>query len=72
MIIKNYNISEKFMVIALLICCSYYLYQIFLITKIRCPKCNKVLIFSLFTGNIPLSFNSYTAKKCNNCGKEVE
>jgi hypothetical protein len=72
MFITHYDISEKYLAVALLLCCAYYLYQIFLILKIRCPKCKKALIFSLFSGNFPLSFKSYTVKKCNNCGKEFE
>ena len=72
MFIAHYDISEKYMASALLLCCAYYLYQIFLIFKIRCPKCKKILIFSVFTGDFPLSFKSYTVKKCNNCGKEFK
>lgn len=71
-LIAHYDISEKYLAIALLLCCTYYLYQIFVILKIRCPKCKKVLIFSLFTRDFPLSFKSYTFKKCNNCGKELK
>jgi uncharacterized membrane protein YbhN (UPF0104 family) len=70
--IQEHYISEEYMAIALLLCCAYYLYQIFLITKIKCPKCRKVLIFSLFTEGFPLRLKNYDFKKCNNCGKEFE
>jgi len=70
--IRHQNISEEYMAIALLLCCIYYLYQILLITKIKCPKCRKILIFSLFTGGFPLRLKNYEFKKCNNCGKEFE
>ena len=72
MLITYYNISEIYMVIALLICCTYYLYQILLITKIKCPNCNKALIVSLFTGDFPLKLKSDIVKKCNNCGNKFE
>lgn len=72
MIITYYNISEKYMAIALLICCTYYLYQILLITKIKCPNCNKALIFSLFTGGFSLNLKTNIVRTCNNCGKKIE
>lgn len=71
-LIQRYNISQKYMAIVLFICCAFYLYQIFLITKIRCPNCNEVLIFILFTGDISSNFKSYKMNKCNNCGKEFD
>ncbi len=68
-IIQKYNITDKYMVIALLLCAGYYLYQILSIVKIRCPQCGKPLIFSLYAGTLSLDVKNYTFKKCNNCGK---
>lgn len=72
MIITYHNISDKYMAIALLICCIYYLYQILVITKIKCPNCNKAIIFSFFTGEFYLILKADIARKCYNCGKKFE
>ncbi len=72
MIITYYNVSEKYMALALLICCTYYVYQIFLVVKIKCPDCEKSLIISLLTGGFSLNYKNNIAKKCNNCGKKLE
>jgi hypothetical protein len=41
-LIQRYNVSEKYMAIALFLCGVFYLYQIFSIIKIRCPNCNEL------------------------------
>jgi len=72
MLISYYNLSEIYMAVALIICCTYYLYQLLLVTKIKCPNCNKAVIISFFTRDIPLKLKSDIVKKCNNCGKKFE
>ena len=60
------------MAIVLFLVCVFYLYQILSITKIRCPNCNEVLVFSLFTGNMPSDFRTLKMNRCNNCGKDFD
>ena len=69
MIVKYYSVPEKYMIFSLLLCSIFYLYQILLIIKIKCPNCNKPLIISLFSGSLSLDLRSYLFKKCKNCGK---
>jgi hypothetical protein len=33
---------------------------------------NKILVFSLFTGNISFNFKKYRLEKCNNCDKKLD
>ena len=71
-LISYYNLSELYMAVASVICCAYYLYQILLVTKIKCPNCNKAVIISFFNSAFPLKLKSNIVKKCSNCGKRYE
>ncbi len=67
-LISRYSLTEKYMLVAMLLCAGYYLYQIFLVVRIRCPRCKKPVIFSLYTRKISLNLDSF--KSCNFCGEK--